>query len=217
METSFRLPSWFVGILFPLIHFVGGLKWPRKIRSVNDLHYSKALQAAIPGDLFLSYQAGNASNLFIPGYFKHVAVYIGGGLVVEAVGTGVEVTTLQAFMTNKDSVAHQRGKFATPEQGKQIAECALDIAKRPLAKRRYDYAFEDSDRAFYCAEIYVYCAKKTVGKSFEFANRMVWGVMTSVPDDFYRAKKMFDSVDIYGERPNGGKFILEYFSKPIPS
>jgi hypothetical protein len=185
METSFRLPRWFVQILFPFIVIAGHIK----------LRFSEPV---VGEDDFLSYQAGNFSNLAIPGKYKHLAIYIGFGIVVQATSQGVGVETLEKFMTEKDSVYHTRPLFCTGEEAQKISAYALAIASRPKKQREYDYFFDEGDKAFYCCEVYVYSATKIVPGKVSFINRLIWGVKTTLPDDFRLAEKHFGKVGEYG-------------------
>lgn len=103
-------------------------------RTLRDID-SEALQ---PGDLLFSSSLGLTSlgiRLFSTSSVSHVALYIGGGLVAEAVGDGVQIVTLDNALAHSDKLFALRVADLTPQQGEAITQFAHD--KRGS---RYNYS-----------------------------------------------------------------------------
>lgn len=76
-----------------------------------------------PGDLLLSSTIGLTSvgiRLFSTSAVSHVAIYIGEGEVAEAVGSGVQIVTLQEAMDHSNKLFALRMPTLTEEQAKTI-------------------------------------------------------------------------------------------------
>lgn len=82
-----------------------------------------------PGDLLFSSSLGLTSlgiRLFSTSSVSHVALYIGDGLVAEAVGDGVQIVTLADAMAHSDKLFALRVTGLTPEQAGRITQFAQD-------------------------------------------------------------------------------------------
>ena len=145
------------------------------------------------GDVLVSFSFGELTNLFIEGKYKHAAMYVGNGKVVEAVGQGVHALDFEEFCASKDKIAILRSVFCTQETCKIAAMNVVSQIGKP-----YDYYFELSEKSFYCAELITWAYfNATIGLS-PFTKRETMGVQTVLPIDFYNAKAKFE---IVMERP----------------
>ncbi|SQA97328.1 Uncharacterized distant relative of cell wall-associated hydrolases [Cedecea neteri] len=80
-----------------------------------------------PGDLLLSSTISLTSvgiRLFSTSAVSHVAIYIGQGEVAEAVGSGVQIVTLEEAMQHSDKLLALRFPELTPEQANSIRKFA---------------------------------------------------------------------------------------------
>lgn len=101
------------------------------------------------GDVLLRRTEGTSGNLFIPSWWKHAAVYVGDGKIVEATFEGVQVTTLDEFFAHGDHVAVVSAKTMNKAERRDIAE----YAKRQIGKP-YDFDMDfDSDARLSCTEL----------------------------------------------------------------
>lgn len=186
-----------VRVIFPLSYLVGKVSFHPGPYKVTDSDYERFLKALRPGDVLISKTCGHLSNVFIAGKYKHCAIYIGEGLIVEAIGSGVRVNTLEDFMTTKDGVMALRPKFLNAEESQKVADVVLSVAQRPRDKRKYDYFFE-GDGAFYCAELFVFALHAVLGAASLFTNRKVMGLVTTYPDDFRLAVEKMEPIAVAG-------------------
>lgn len=203
-----ELPSlrrWILKTLLPLTKIVNKINF----HSSHDISGGMAFEIGRlvkPGDVFVVYARGYATNLIIPGHYKHAAMYVGevGGLhvVVEALGGGVKYTELNDFVTAKDRVLLVRPMFCDGLMGEQACVYAKTLVGKP-----YDYLIEynlDSrvNEAFYCSEIPWWSYNRAMiaaGKKSPFVPRETMGTPTITPTDYALA---IDKWAVVGGWPN---------------
>jgi len=180
-------------LLTPVVFRLGKIHAPWSHKLAIE-HYEEIVQNCKPGDILLSATAGELTNLFNPGKYKHAAIYLGNenGVphIAEAIGKGVVRRTLYVFLASKDEVVAMRARLPIYRVNLGIALAWLN---RQYGKP-YDYQFElgtkHGIKAFYCSELaYSFLGKAIPG--FEFTLRVTMGVATVVPTDFYMAQKHF--------------------------
>lgn len=91
-----------------------------------------------PGDLLFSSSIGITSlgiRLFSTSSVSHVAIYLGDGRVAEAVGSGVQIVTLESALAHSDKLFALRNGTLTPEQAQRLVQFAE--SKKGY---RYNYA-----------------------------------------------------------------------------
>lgn len=141
------------------------------------------------GDVISTKSEGELSNMFIPGFFGHVAIVISPTTVIEATTHGVVETDIYSFLIGKDYVAISRDKFLSIDQKMDMA-----IYLRQQLGKPYDFEFATSDIAkFYCSEL-LYSGYKAVTGNSPFKLNKVLGQETINPSDFYLAKKLFETI-----------------------
>lgn len=162
--------------------------WSRK--KVTSFDYHAVINLALPpGSVIATRTMGEITNLFIPEYFKHVAITTDRGTVIEATTKGVIETDLIDFLLRKDYFAVYLPLFADLDQ--MIAAC--EFAKAQVGKS-YDYAFATSDiKSFYCAEIIYASYQVAVGDS-PFTLRPRLGQLTVLPNDIANATSKWREV-----------------------
>lgn len=158
------------------------------------------------GDVLSTRTDGELSNIFIPGFFGHVAIVVSPRTVVQATTAGVVETDLaEFFFINKDYIVASRPTFATIEQRHQAAEYALrqvgkpynfsmglsDVLLGALKTNRPDFSHSNIKR-FYCSEL-VYSAYKAAVVENPFILREVMGEETIIPSDFFDASGKFST------------------------
>lgn len=150
-----------------------------------------------PGDVLLCRSQGEFTNIFIPGFWTHAALYAGEKELVEAVSPCVKISPLEDFLLAKDYVAVLRPVFASGVQKLDAVNYARLQASKNIP---YDYQFTPTDSAFYCAEIigasYVYA----MGGASPFTPRYSLGVLTYIPDDFYNAIQKFELIWVKNDK-----------------
>lgn len=158
----------------------------RKILSHDVIAIEDAL---LPGDGILTFSDGELTNYFIEGEYKHCAMYLGTGQVIEAIGKGVTLTDLDDFCASKDKICVVRPKFCTFDERLKAVKYALT-----QVGTAYDYEFNPNLDSFYCAELYTQALQMATSFTSPFFPREVLGVMTVLPVDFKLATKKFEVV-----------------------
>jgi hypothetical protein len=168
----------------------------KRVRLGDYNEYLEMISQWEVGDILTTATYGEASNLFIPGEYKHIGWYLGNEKVLEATTEGVVVTYLPFFLSNRDKIAVSRFKFATKEEVGRAVHRALTLIGLP-----YDFEMNTDNNNWYCSEvIYVKMDEEleSRGKDMPFEMRKRLGVLTIAPDDFMRAT---DKLDVITQLP----------------
>lgn len=184
----------------PLLKAAGAAHMPPRYRGIKPYVAERLSKKLLPGDSMLSHRKREPTNLVIPGFWKHAAIYVGNGRVVEAVGKGVIETSIEEFLTTKDAVMFRRPKFLTREQLARAADHAKKLRGRP-----YDYLIEPAGLvlkgakdAFYCSEV-VWHSLDEACNDFDilspFEPRLTFGVPTVTPLDISLADRLFETTE----------------------
>lgn len=112
------------------------------------------------GDVLLRRTEGTSGNLFIPSWWKHAAVYVGNGKIVEATFEGVKTTTLEDFFAHGDHVAVVRPKGMNVLERHDIARYAKQQVGKPYD---FDMNFDDDTRLS-CTELAYRAVRAGSGK-----------------------------------------------------
>lgn len=145
----FRAIWWFVtGLLYNIKHFLLGIfgkikvsKYPPWIiyapkgYAIYSKHIRRAMQDAQVGDVFVRYYRCYADGWFIPGRFSHSGIYVGDGIIIHALGNGVQKTDVIDFM-RCDGFAILR-----PKCDQSMKEKAVKIATGYIGFT-YDFDFD---------------------------------------------------------------------------
>lgn len=189
--------------LMPLTKVVGKIHLPHAC-AVTHEDYLAAYKILTPGMIFLTRTEWQLTNLLIPSEsgYKHGAIYVGSGVVVEAVGSGVKMTWLDQFMESKDRVRVMSPLFAGRAEMEEAARFAKTLVGRP-----YDYLFKSGMDALYCFEA-IYASYREariemqkhalVMPNIDWELREFWGEETVVADDFVQAVKKWKTNAEYG-------------------
>lgn len=185
-----------LSILYPLTILLGYMKVPFLKRRTTEADASTVLRIARHGDIVLSHNRGELSNLLILDFWKHVAVVIelgGVKFVIEAINPLVRVVPLDWWVLHHDYVQILHPNFLTPQQTE-----AWPLLTLPLIGREYDYMFEPGNKAFYCAEIITWAIMKVYGDDCPWTHRKTLGVDTTLPQDFANSSKFVPVSKIFG-------------------
>ncbi len=184
-----KLRRFLIRALKPVSVFIGRIYYAPKHRAIKARDVFDLAGTLRAGDILVSFSLGELTNYFIEGDFKHAAMYIGSDRVVEAIGKGVSINSLDDFCSGKDRIAVLRPLFCDETTCRVAAMNAVSQLGKP-----YDYYFEMSEQSFYCAELITWAYfNATIGTS-PFVKRQVMGVDTVLPNDFYLAKSKFELV-----------------------
>ena len=177
-------------LMRPIVIFIGKIHVPYSVKSAAKSYFD-ILKVIQPGDVILSTTYGHASNLGNPGKFKHAILYIGAEnskpMIIEAIGEGVVKRTLVECIAEKDKIAVIRSNEIS--QDSPNLKVALEWANAQVGKP-YDYDFDttgnDKYDNFFCSE---FCLDvwHLIKADISFTLMEVFGVLTVVPTDFYRA------------------------------
>ena len=140
--------------------------------------------------IWLTRMEGEATNLFIPGFWTHAAIVVDDKAVIQAISSGVVATDLISFLLTKDYVGLFDPTFADAGGHTLAAAWAAKQIGAP-----YDYEFGMNVKAFYCSELVWAAYREAMGPdNAPFKLRKTMGVDTVIPDDIGQAKDKFKSV-----------------------
>jgi hypothetical protein len=137
-------------IIAPISRFISFFSKPEdKVTSLEFI----ALKADLKdGDILFSRTDWELSNIFMPGYWKHCAIYLDGH-VYEAVTKGVRKTLLEEFFFKKDHVGLGRYGLPLSIESQQVTKAYLETK----LGAPYDWSFEMGIKnKFYCSELVYY-------------------------------------------------------------
>ena len=118
-----------------------------------------------PGDILVTRKDHSLTNYFLPGYWPHAALYIGGGEVIEALADGVRLRSIDSPF-GVDAIAAIRPSL----DAAQVDE-ALQRAHTHLGKPYdFDFDFTRADRMV-CTEVVYRSYEGIGGVQFELTRR----------------------------------------------
>lgn len=177
---------WLLKTLVPLTRWFGSQHVPFTRKLITGLHYYDLRPRLKKGMVLLSRVEGEASNLVIPGFYTHAAIYVGGPWVVEAVGKGVVKTDLITFLLKKDYVMVRAPNFVSEVTMAAAADWATTQLGMP-----YDYELQSSMKAFYCSELVGAAYTEASDGQIPFTMRDTLGEPTITPQDIANAHKLW--------------------------
>lgn len=135
-----KIRIWFLKIFIPVSKIISKLGKPEPRRRYED--FEKIISIIKPGDILLSREDYRLSNVLIPGFWSHAALYLGNGRVLEAVPPRVREQHLGEWVVSIDSVC-----LLSPTLPFTFADHANDYLGKD-----YDWVFSD-DGAWFCNEL----------------------------------------------------------------
>ena len=114
---------------------------------INQENLEKILPTMKPGDIIISRRNWAATNVSIPGFWKHMSMYIGTGeylkkeykesvsknlidtthYIIEAVGTGVHITPIQELAFHNDYLGAMRTRFSSARIQRAIQKTLTQV------------------------------------------------------------------------------------------
>lgn len=191
MEVNFpRIRRFMLESAAPISNVLGKIHIPTT-RLLTKEQIREVESKLSPGDVLLSRQRLTATNFFIPGFWKHAAIYVGDGMIVEAVTPHVRAVSFAKFAATKDYIQVMDPTFADREEMPLAANFAVTLVGTP-----YDLIFEYThtrarNKAFYCSEVIWWCYDQVLtaaGKPSPFTPRLTLGSPTVLPQDYADAK-----------------------------
>ncbi len=171
----YRLRLWVLELSIPIQKVMQKLHPPE---ALTNFETAVALTIKMrDGDVLLSRERWHFTNLFIPGYWSHAAIY-GDGMVIEAIGTGVQMVAFEDWITKKHSWCILRPAGDGMSAWSKAFEALGD---------GYDYTFGSAAKAFYCSGL------------VKFAWSWSWAKGTITPENIYQASRMGEFIQIIEE------------------
>jgi len=201
-----KLIDWFrraaLNIFTPVTKTIGSMHLLATHKRVNEDDFGMIKAMAKPGMVIVTRTSGEASNLFIPGFWTHAAIVYGANgsedgeiRVVQATRAGVVATGLPSFLFSKDYVMLLDPIFADAQQKIAAANWAFDQIGKP-----YDWDFLPPEltetgittpKSFYCSKLVWASYLQACGPNVPFTLRTTLGVPTVAPDDLAMAVAKF--------------------------
>lgn len=179
MKKLFRFLATFIGRMHaPYTH---------KRMTFKELMILKTVMK--PGGVLLTKTKGELTNFFIPGFWKHSAMYIGNGMVIEAIGRGVTLTPLDYFIYTKDFIAYVEPKFTDKEGMASACEWAKTKMGAP-----YDYNFLENDDEFYCGELVVDGYQNSTDKTMSFHGEKILNEKVYKPNGIFKSSDLWQLI-----------------------
>lgn len=178
----------------PVLPLIGRLQWPlpRLLTKADAASFMYTVPLA--GTILLSRKRAQATNLVIPGEWKHLAIYVGGGQIIEAVWPKVRKIGVEEWFCHQDYAVAKVPIFAPPRGGFTIESAMAVAAKFALSLEGKDYDLflefrqtRAANKAFYCSEVGWWCYEQpyiAAGSQSPFTPRMTMGAATIPPDDY---------------------------------
>jgi uncharacterized protein YycO len=176
----------------PIIKFIDGFHLPHT--NIDDDAFEILLRDLQDGDILLSRNNWNLTNLTIPGFWKHAAIYCQ-GYAIEAVGDGVRKEHFAKWLFTKDHVIVLRPTFCH-----ELVRSAAGVVAASMIGKPYDLDFSPGVEAFYCSELVYWSYDEAMGNESPFKPRTIMGVETIAPDDFVRARSKFQIIFMHKGR-----------------
>lgn len=165
---------------------------PEHVPALPTQIAEQMLELLQPGDVLVTRKEYAVTNYFLPGYWPHVAMYVGGRQVVESMKDGVLEREMSSPFGN-DSVAVIR-----PRLESEMIERAIDRARSHVGKPYdFDFDFTRADRLV-CTEV-VYRSYEGLGQ-MQFSLTRRAGRETFSAEDLLNLTligQMFQPVAVY--------------------
>lgn len=148
------------------------------------------LQVLQPGDILLTRTHGELTTIAIPGFYKHTAIYMGAGRIIEAISPKAKIGYLANLVLRTDNIAARRMNNITDEEVKLLSAKAKSYVDKETL---YDYHMRFLDESSVsCSELGFNCINFARPNYLELWYRM--GYPSFTPQDFYYADSKFSTV-----------------------
>lgn len=157
-------------------------KYPFWVFYNPKLHLIKGYEIRIilneikPGDILIRSYNGYLNSIFIPGFWSHTGIYVGGDKVIHALNNGMVEEDILDFLRT-DNVAILRPKFDF-----NITDI-INVAYKLLGIK-YDYDFSSNNNKVYCTEA-IDIIYKNIFKN-EYTDTLLGDLL--IPDNIYNSK-----------------------------
>lgn len=138
----FSIVQWFVIEVLPKLRFTTSYT---TISGHDFEYFGHNLKK---GDIVFSSDRSKLSYYLVGGEWAHVGIYVGDGIIVEAVQPRVCETSVFTFCHHADEVAIGRITYDSPSDLERVTAMFRGHVGMP-----YDSMFEEGGEAFYCTEL----------------------------------------------------------------
>lgn len=170
-------------LLWPFGYVLSIIGKPEPRRGFEDYAAIRNIIKARPSDVFVlvSREDRKPTNMIIPGYWGHIAIYIGQGLVIDAIPPRVRKLHLAEWVMSVDSVALLRVRF----------DCKFEDLSNNYVGLRYNLGLFWA-RAWVCSMLVIdYLRKISVG-TCPVVPRKTMGIETGAPQEIFEDRENFE-------------------------
>jgi hypothetical protein len=137
--------SWFADIR---IYIGGFILFGSSAYEIKGDHMREILDTLEPGDILLRRYSHYIGSRLVPGYWSHVALYVGDGEVIHMLGNGIAKEDILTFM-RCDDIAILRG-----EEKDRAYNAIIGANNYYNLSIKYDYSFNFKDKSkMSCTEL----------------------------------------------------------------
>jgi uncharacterized protein YycO len=184
-----KLPAWLIAFFGKLYFFSTPFffVYNPHVHKIKGHEARQICDHLIPGDILLSKSDGYISSRTIPGFWSHAAIYVGNNNVIHAIGEGVIIEDVLAFVRTDHIVVLRFKKISNEE----ILAAISKAHKMVDNKVKYDYTFTDNNGMVYCTEAVNNNFNNTFRESFE----IVAGNSILTPEGIYNSTKLYKVIE----------------------
>lgn len=164
-------------ILSPHIHRLKGRMIRQMLSELNVL------------DIIFTRNEGYVTSRLIPGFWKHVGIYVGGNTVIHSIASGVHAFDILDFLRVDSASVVRVPREYWPDREEHLVERAWQTVQDAV---KYDWDFDDGNGKVYCSE---FVAERVFHPVFENDYIEEYGHRVIPPMNIYESEKIVPVIE----------------------